>query len=99
MLRKAVLALGALYLIVALVLLATVKVGPALIAFLLVSGVVIIGSIVFEQQRYRRPVDRTTGTWQDTGERFVDPTTGCMMKVLYNPVTGEREYVETPTRP
>ena len=95
MLRKALLAVGALYLIVALVLLATLEVSLALVACLLISGAVLIASIIFEQHRYRRQVDRGTGTWQDTGERFVDPTTGRMMEVRYNPATGEREYVET----
>jgi hypothetical protein len=34
------------------------------------------------------------GRWQATGERFVDPETGALVTVWYDPETGERRYVE-----
>ena len=33
------------------------------------------------------------GPWQETAKRFVNPTTGQLMKVMYNPQTGARDYV------
>ena len=36
-----------------------------------------------------------TGTgWQRTAERFVDPVSGKLVEVRYNPKTGERAYVD-----
>ena len=32
-----------------------------------------------------------------TGERFLDPTTGRLMEVRYNPMTGQRDYVPVDT--
>ena len=61
------------------------------------GGTCIVLAIVFEARRYRG-VASTGGTaadaWQQTDERFVDPSTGKRMSVRYNPQTGERDYVE-----
>jgi hypothetical protein len=54
-------------------------------------GVMILGSIFFEQ-RYRGERN-SRKTWQATGERFIDPTTGKLTEVKYDPATGERSYV------
>ncbi len=54
-------------------------------------GAVILGSIFFEQ-RYRG-YRNSRKTWQETGERFIDPTTGKLTEVKYDPATGERSYV------
>ena len=62
--------------------------------YLAASGIVVAGAILFERRGYHPRVDRTQGKWQPTGERFVDPTTGQMVEVRYNPQTGERDYVE-----
>jgi membrane protein implicated in regulation of membrane protease activity len=56
------------------------------------SAVVLVAAI-FEARRYRSRVTTTAG-WQDTDEKFLDPTTGRLMRVRYNPRTGERDYVE-----
>jgi hypothetical protein len=61
---------------------------------LCVEGILIIVGVIFERQRYRPKIDMSTGTWQTTGEKFQDPVTKKMMDVLYNPVTGQRDYVE-----
>ena len=91
MLRKAILAYGVLA-IVGAIALAAAGLGTAVAFYLLVQGVVVIAALLFERGRYRPPVT-PGGGWQDTDERFVDPSTGILMKVRYNPQTGAREYV------
>jgi hypothetical protein len=91
MLRKAILAYGVLALLGAIALaLAGVVVG--LVFYLFVNGAVVIAALLFERGRYQ-PAVTPGGSWQETGERFVDPTTGQLMKVRYNPQTGARDYV------
>jgi len=86
-------AYGVLCLIVAGILLA-VHATIALVIYLAVNGLLIVGGILFERKGYRTRVDRTHGNWQPTGERFTDPTTGRIVEVYYNPQTGERDYHE-----
>lgn len=58
---------------------------------LAVFGVLILIGTFFEG-RYR--ASRATGSgWQRTAERFVDPVSGKIVEVRYNPKTGERAYV------
>lgn len=92
MLRKAILAYGVLALIGAIALAAAGVVG-GLVFYLFIQGIVLIAALLFERGRYRPQVTQSGG-WQETGERFVDPTTGKLMKVRYNPQTGARDYVE-----
>lgn len=61
--------------------------------YLAVAGALLIASILFERSGYRPKIQRR-GYWQMTGERFRDPSSGHMMEVRFNPVTGERDYVE-----
>jgi hypothetical protein len=95
--RSIVIALGLAYLAVAAVLFA-LRLGPAIIAVLLaVNGLIVVGAIVFERSRYR-PVpsgDDSRILWQPTGERFIDPTSGRMVEVEENTLTGERIYKES----
>jgi hypothetical protein len=86
-------AYGVLCLIVAGILLA-VHATIVLVIYLIVNGLLIVGGILFERRGYRSRVDRTRGKWQPTGERFMDPTTGRVVEVYYNPQTGERDYHE-----
>lgn len=59
------------------------------------GALVVLVAAVFEARRYRARVSSVgTAGWQDTEERFTDPTTGRLMRVRYNPRTGERDYVE-----
>ncbi|HEX8726339.1 MAG TPA: hypothetical protein VF737_13210 [Gemmatimonadaceae bacterium] len=37
---------------------------------------------------------RAGANWQPTGERFVDPASGKLVDVYFDPETGEREYRE-----
>jgi hypothetical protein len=91
MLRKVILAYGVLVLVGGIAL-AVAGVLTALVFYLCVNGAVVIAALLFERGRYR-PTITPGGTWQETGERFVDPSTGQLMKVRYNPQTGARDYV------
>jgi hypothetical protein len=93
MLRAFVVALGALFLLGGVVLFA-VRAEPVLAGYVLVIGVVILAGVFFERNVYRPRVNCARGRWQRTGERFVDPATNKLMEVLYNPQTGQRDYVE-----
>ncbi len=97
MLRKAILAYGVLA-IVGAIALALAGVGVAVVFYLFVNGAIVVAAVLFERGRYR-PSITPGGTWQETGERFVDPTTGQLMKVRYNPDTGARDYVPVEPRP
>ncbi len=57
----------------------------------IVVGILIFGGLFFEPH-YRGRVSRTGGNWQPTGEKFIDPGTGKLVEVDYDPQTGEREY-------
>ena len=99
MLRKAILAYGVLAIIGAVVL-ALAGIISGLVVYLFVNGAVVIAALLFERGRYR-PTVTPGGKWEDTEERFIDPSTGQLMKVRYNPQTGAREYVpvEPPPQP
>lgn len=66
----------------------------ALVVYLSIGGVLILGSVLAIRDSYRPEVDEQRGYWQKTGERFRDPASGHMMEVRYNPVTGQRDYVD-----
>ena len=99
MLRKLILAYGVVAVIGAVVL-ALAGIITGLVLYLFVNGAVVIAALLLERGRYR-PAVSPDGPWQETAERFVDPTTGQLMKVRYNPQTGERDYVpvEPPHQP
>ena len=61
----------------------------------LVFGLLLLLSLVLER-RYKPA--QTSGEGRPTGERFVDPTTGELMEVWYDPATGERSYVRVEKR-
>lgn len=66
---------------------------PAAIELVALGAVLTLG-ILFERRGYHPRVDRSSGNWEETGERFVDPVTGNLIEVRYNPDTGERDYVD-----
>jgi hypothetical protein len=90
-LRRAVLALGVLALLGGL---ALVGLGLAPLAGLelIVLGAVVLLGVTLEARRYRGRAG--PGRWQSTSERFVDPSTGRLTEVQYDPSTGERRYVD-----
>jgi len=61
----------------------------------LIAGVALLLGTVFEG-RYRPHVRAGADGWEPTGEKFIDPGTGKLVDVVYNPKTGEREYRDTP---
>ena len=60
------------------------------------AGVALVIGTAFEQWRYRGGAARPGAVWEPTGERFEDPESGKTLQVLYDPVSGERRYVEDP---
>ncbi len=94
MLRLLLIAYGALCLVGAVVLFA-LHATLALVVYLAVNGLLIVGGILFERRGYRPRISQTGADWQKTGERFVDPTTKREVEVYYNPQTGERDYRES----
>lgn len=57
----------------------------------IIAGTALLLGTLFEG-RYRPRVHANAGGWQATGERFVDPASGKLVDVYYNPTTGERQY-------
>ena len=63
-------------------------------------GVVLAGGVLIERRRYRLLTDQRPGRdWQATHERFVDPGSGRLVTVFFNPATGERRYVADDEKP
>jgi hypothetical protein len=59
----------------------------------LVIGTIILIGTLFERWRYRHIEDPPKGHWQRTGEKFLDPSTGDPVEVMFDPRTGDRRYV------
>lgn len=97
LLRRWLIGLSLLYLAVAAILIVA-HVTLLLAGYLILGGVVVLVSILLERRGYRPRLDRAHGRWERTGERFVDPASGKLLEVRYNPQTGERDYVEAETR-
>ena len=91
MLRNAVLASG-LLLLCGGALLLMARPADALPA--LVLGSLITVSAVFERWRYKWLKTAQAAKGAPTGERFVDPSSGKLVEVYYDPSTGERSYVQ-----
>jgi hypothetical protein len=60
---------------------------------LLIVGALALVTSLFERS-YGAPSRRpASGSLRPTDERFVDPETGHLVTVWYDPVTGERQYI------
>lgn len=92
MLRRALIVLGLAGLLGGLVCALMGLWVPAI--YLLVECAVLLAAVLLERWRYTRTVNRSTGAWQATGERFLDPSSSKLVEVFYNPETGERDYRE-----
>jgi len=56
------------------------------------AAVLLVGLLI-ERWRYKKLTAVPPGTdWQRTDERFVDPETGKLVTVYFQPATGERRY-------
>ncbi|MDE2148765.1 MAG: hypothetical protein KGJ55_02785 [Gammaproteobacteria bacterium] len=68
---------------------------PVAALWLAVNGLVLTLGVAWERWRYKSTLSRRPpGNWRPTGERFVDPETGRLTEVYYDPATGERSYVQ-----
>jgi uncharacterized membrane protein HdeD (DUF308 family) len=92
-LRNAVIAIGALFLLGGIAALAT-GIVPGAVVFT-IWGVLLVLGTVFERFRYK-PNETTVppANWERTAERFIDDETGKPVTVYVDPRTGERKYVE-----
>jgi hypothetical protein len=63
----------------------------------LIFGVIVLIGTLFERH-YRGVQEPRNGTWQRTEERFIDPSSGEPVEVLFDPSTGERRYVAGESR-
>ena len=64
---------------------------------LIAAGVVIISALL--EPIYGRTVARPRGgNWRPTDEKFVDPETGELVTVWFDPATGERRYVSNDSK-
>ena len=91
MLRNLIQAFALLALVCATIL---VLVQPAAWPALVGAGVLALGTL-WERFYYRGgTVHGEGGRWQATSERFLDEESGGLVTVWFNPVTGERRYVE-----
>ena len=96
MLRTFVIAVGAILTCVGIGLIACGVHVPGWQA--LVFGVIVLIGILFERWRYRRIEEPSNGHWQRTDEKFIDPSTGDAVEVMFDPSTGERRYVAGKSR-
>ncbi len=66
----------------------------ALLPSLLIGGLLLVLGLAFERWHYK-PVRREPPDprWKDTGERFVDPESGQLTAVYFDPARGERHYI------
>jgi len=97
MLRIAVIAVAGILTCVGIGLIASGVTAPGW-KVLIIGAIVLIGTL-FERWRYRR-IEETTpsGHWQRTDEKFIDPSTGEPVEVMFDPRTGERRYVAGKSR-
>lgn len=62
--------------------------------WLLASGGLLLIGTLGERVLYKQLESRSPGgNWVKTSERFVDPETGKIVDVFYDPAAGERRYV------
>lgn len=71
--------------------------GVWVIAFLpqlVLGGLLLVIGLAIERWRYKPLESRTPDPrWNDTGERFIDPQSGALVAVYFDPTNGERHYI------
>jgi hypothetical protein len=67
---------------------------PGLPLWLMIVGGTITAGTLLEQVLYKPLLrDRPGAGWQKTAETFIDPDSGKLVDVFYDPKSGERRYV------
>lgn len=70
-----------------------------LVPQLLLAGVLLVVGLAIERWRYKPLVDAGPDpAWTDTGERFVDPSSGRLTAVYFDPRDATRHYLVVPQR-
>ena len=59
---------------------------------LVIVGVLVVLSLFFEGRYRGTKIEAPANAWEPTGEKFIDPGTGKLVQVDYDPQTGERNY-------
>lgn len=91
-LRQSLIGAATTVLVVSFLLAVFVK--PVFVELSIGAGIVLLG-LLFEARRYlSRLSDPDSSRWQLTDEKFIDPTTGHLMQVRFDPQSGERDYVD-----
>lgn len=60
--------------------------------YMLIFGTGLIILTAIESWRYAKRSPQFNGGFVPTAERYIDDETGKLMRVYYNPTTGERDY-------
>lgn len=94
MLRIVLIAIGILLIVGGLVTMRAGDYGLAAGVQFFIGGGFLLFVLLVEARRYGANKKPTQGPWEATGERFVDPSSGKLTEVRYNPQTGDREYVQ-----
>lgn len=66
--------------------------------FLLIASAVILATAVLEPIYGKANGAPKGAGWRPTDERFIDPETGELVTVWYDPATGDRRYVSDAER-
>jgi hypothetical protein len=61
---------------------------------ILICGILIFITAALEPIYGRANGKPRNGSWRATDERFIDPETGRLVTVWYDPATGDRRYVD-----
>ena len=61
---------------------------------LLILAAIVIVTALLEPIYGRAGPRQLGGNWRPTDERFVDPESGKLLTVWFDPATGERRYVD-----
>src|SRR5579872_2292812 len=97
-LRSAIVTIGVLAIVWGIALWISVSAYASLSIMLILGGAALVAAPLLMGRRYRPTDDEqpsdVLGPWEQTNETFIDPDSGRLMAVEYNPRSGRRRYVE-----
>jgi len=67
-----------------------------LISQFLIIGISIVGTVIYRRRRRATRAFQPPPGFRRTDEIFIDPTTGVIQQVWYNPDSGKRVYETVP---